>query len=90
MENIFTCVSTRKFIPVVTLMRAMCTWKEYLLQSNEINAVLQVSAHIFQEKLTALDCTGVFIVNAVTKYMAVKFLCLERAEPFCVSIFFLI
>jgi hypothetical protein len=50
----------------------MYTWKENLPQSNEIAAALQVSEHIFQEKWTALDGTGVFIVNAVTKYLAVK------------------
>jgi uncharacterized protein involved in tolerance to divalent cations len=50
MENIFACVLTRIFIPVITLMRAMYTWKEYLPQSNEITTVLQVFERIFQEK----------------------------------------
>jgi hypothetical protein len=30
------------------LMRAVYTWKEYLPQSNEITAVMQVSEHAFQ------------------------------------------
>jgi len=52
MENILACVSIHISIPAVTLTRSMYTWKEYLPQSNEITAVLQVSEHIFQEKLT--------------------------------------
>jgi hypothetical protein len=72
MENILARVSVHIFIPLVTPTSFVYTWKEYLPQSNEFTAVLKVSEHIFQEKLTALDCTGVFIVNDVTKYLAVN------------------
>jgi hypothetical protein len=91
MENILACVSIHISIPVAPLTRSMFTWEEYLPQSNEITAVLQVSEHIFQEKLTALDCTGVFILNAVTKYPAVNFALLREGlallcQPYLASL----